>query len=211
MREIPLTQGKVALVDDGDYPEISKFKWYAHKDGKTWYALRSSPRDACGKQYKIMMHRTIFKICDGLEIDHINGNGLDNRCENLQAVTTRGNAQNRHQLKSSKYPGVTWREYHQKWSAQISLNGRVRHIGYFSDEVSAFVAYENACSSLFVPSRKVSSKFKGVTWHRRGKVWQVQIRGYNKKRYYLGSYKDEETAGIVYAVAQNTLKGSCKL
>ncbi len=69
MREIELTQGKVALVDDEDYDYLSQFNWYARKDGQTFYALRKD------KQRTVLMHRVILRPDVGMESDHIDGNG----------------------------------------------------------------------------------------------------------------------------------------
>lgn len=149
MKEIPLTQGKVALVDDEDYLELSKHKWYARKDGNTYYAERQNPRDpVTHKQTKILMHAIIVGTPKGMETDHINGYGLDNRRENLRIVTTRQNGQNRHHIKSSKYPGVTWNKCKGKWESQININGSVRHLGCFEIEIDAATTYRVACAVL---------------------------------------------------------------
>lgn len=98
MREIPLTQGKVALIDDEDYEELSQYKWTAHHRAKnTWYAVRYVGKRVDGKRVgvHIQMHRVITNCPDGLVVDHINHNGLDNRKENLRTVTAAVNAGNR--------------------------------------------------------------------------------------------------------------------
>lgn len=87
MREIKLTQGKFALVDDEDYEKVNRHKWYYHKEG---YARRNSSRHD-GKQKVLFMHNLIIDVPEGLYPDHRNGNGLDNRKENLRIST---NAQN---------------------------------------------------------------------------------------------------------------------
>jgi hypothetical protein len=80
MRVIPLTQGYYAIVDDRDYPWLVRFKWHVAK--------RGTKRYACGwvGGKKMLMHRL---LCEGRVIDHINGNGLDCRRENLRGVTCR--------------------------------------------------------------------------------------------------------------------------
>ena len=148
MKEIPLTHGKVALVDDEDYPELSKFKWYAHKMGtkisNKWYATRA-PTCGIGRQLTLRMHTVILGTQQGLEIDHINGNGLDNRRENLRAVTRRENCQNLHIPKTSKFPGVDWNKYHRKWRATIRFAGKKRFLGYYDSEEAAARRYRIAC------------------------------------------------------------------
>ena len=107
-KRIHLTQGKVALVDVEDFEWVSKFKWHAHKRGRTWYARRA----ASGKTE--FMHRTILAHHgDGLiagEVDHISGDGLDNRKSNLQVISHAENIQKaRIQVNNrSGYRGVSW-------------------------------------------------------------------------------------------------------
>ncbi len=143
-KEIPLTQGKIALVDDGDYPELSKYRWCVLKMGNTWYATRKSAR-VNGKYRTIYMHAVIAGTSKGMHTDHINGNGLDNRRENLRIVTKRQNAQNRHTPKTSKFPGVSWYKPGQKWNAKIYVNGKLHHLGYYDDEEEAARRYQIAC------------------------------------------------------------------
>ena len=145
MREIPLTRGKVALVGDTDYLELSKYKWYAKKAGNIFYAVRNSPTVG-GKRCQIRMHAAIAGIPPkGMETDHINGNGLDNRRENLRVVTTRENQQNRHMKKSSRFPGVSWEEWRQKWKAQIAVNRKNHNLGRYNSEEAAARRYRIAC------------------------------------------------------------------
>ena len=146
MKEIQLTQGKVAIVDDEDYPELLKYKWCAYKGGNTFYAARASPRDPIThKSSLILMHAVIAGTPKGMETDHINGNGLDNRRENLRVATRRENMQNWHPPKTSRFPGVNWDKGAQKWRAQIEVNGKNHHLGLYSDEDAAARRYQIAC------------------------------------------------------------------
>lgn len=148
MKEIPLNHGKVALVDDEDYVNLSKYKWRARNPYKQlWYAVRDSSRKL-GKPRTISMHVEIMGTPKGRDTDHINGDGLDNRRENLRVCTHRENGQNRHQIKTSKYPGVSWEKYRRKWRAAITVNGKTNHIGLFEVEEDAAVAYQQACENL---------------------------------------------------------------
>jgi len=142
--EIPLTQGKIALIDDDDYEEISKYKWFANKRGKTYYAIRNSTYEN-GKRYLIYMHSIIAGTPKGMETDHMNGNGLDNRKENLRIVTKRTNQQNRHQEKSSRYSGVYWDNQKMIWRAGIQFNGKHYSLGRWDDEKDAYEVYLIAC------------------------------------------------------------------
>jgi hypothetical protein len=148
-KEISLTQNKVALVDDEDYTELSKHKWFASKIGdKYYYAQRHSHKDpVTHKSTTIQMHSVILGTPKGMETDHINGNGLDNRRENLRVVTCRENQQNRHTSKSSIYPGVSWHERTHKWQARIRIKGKEKYIGLFEEESEAAKSYRIACSS----------------------------------------------------------------
>ncbi len=94
------------------------------------------------------MHAVIVGTPKGMQTDHINGNGLDNRRENLRVVTHRKNAQNRHTPKSSKYPGVTWHKSARKWQAQIRVAGKKHHLGLYEDEETAGIVYAMACTSV---------------------------------------------------------------
>jgi hypothetical protein len=208
-KEIPLTQGKVALVDDDDYPELSKHKWCALYQGKNrWYAVRS--KRGRGGQITFRMHMVIMGTPQGMDTDHINGDGLDNRRENLRVVTHKGNMQNIHVPKSSKYPGVCWSASNKKWRSSTMINGEIYHIGYFKNEERAAMAYLKVCKNpKTVPKKRVmTSKFYGVIRNSKNKKYQVMIR-INKKRVYFGLYADEETAGIISAMAKCAVKMGC--
>ena len=91
MREIPLTRGQVALVDDEDYEYLSQFKWHAYKDTRNartrWYARR-------GASPQVYMHAEIMQSQAGQKVDHQNENGLDNQRSNLRFATAAQNAHN---------------------------------------------------------------------------------------------------------------------
>jgi hypothetical protein len=147
--EIPLTQNKVALVDGDVYDTLSKFKWCASKQCNTYYAFHAFMRP--DKTYNLIgMHRMVISIPNGFRCDHINGNGLDNRKCNLRVVTIRGNAQNQHVKKSSKFPGVSWYPKYNKWVSKIRVNDTRHHLGYFIEEHDAYKAYVEACNKFEV-------------------------------------------------------------
>lgn len=78
-----------------------------------------------------------------MEIDHINGNGLDNRKENLRFVTHRQNMQNQHRQKTSVFPGVCFDKRVGRWASQIRVNGKLKHFGSFTSEGIAFNFYRS--------------------------------------------------------------------
>jgi len=143
MKEIPLTQGKVALVDDEDFEYLNASKWCAARNSRTFYAKRALLRTKT-----IFMHRVVLAPQKGMIIDHIDGNGLNNQRSNLRIVNVRENSRNRHHEKSSTFPGVSWDARRKKWQAWIWINGKNVWLGRFTDEISAASAYRKACESL---------------------------------------------------------------
>lgn len=150
MKEIKITQGKIAFVDDENFKHLNKFKWHVLRSGSNFYAVRSI-RLANGKQNKIFMHREILDIPKGLETDHINHNGLDNRKSNLRACTVSENQMNSNSQKnsSSRFKGVTWHKYARRWQAQIRHNGRTIYLRLFLSEIDAALAYNRKATEMF--------------------------------------------------------------
>lgn len=151
MKTIPLTQGKVAVVDDEDYSKLSKENWCfvkSHNPGSSGYARRTSYKP---KRKNILMHREIMGEKFGYEIDHINGDGLDNRKDNLRLVTHSENLRNAKLFinKTSKYRGVSMKKNKNRWRAQITANYERIHIGYFDTEEEASEAYRKKRNEIF--------------------------------------------------------------
>ncbi len=146
MKEIPLTQGKVALVDDKDFEYLNQWKWHTqkirnHKGQKPlFYAMRSIKNED-GKIVANLMHVEILGKELGCEVDHRDGNGLNNLRNNLRHLTHRQNCQNLHIKKTSKYPGVCWYKQKKRWRAQIRFNGKKVCLGTWTDEEEAFLGY----------------------------------------------------------------------
>ena len=146
MKEIDVYGGYKALVDDEDYEYLSKFKW--HLSG-TGYPARSVwlPTQ---KNRDINMHKDIMSSSNGLEVDHINRNKLDNRRCNLRYVTHRQNMLNKPLRKntSSIYRGVYHYKKYDLWTAQIMSNKVNYHLGYFKTEREAAIAYDKKAIEL---------------------------------------------------------------
>ena len=152
MKQILLTQGKSAIVSSKDFEYLNKFKWHYSGGGNNNYARRKVY--VKGKFYEIRMHREILERqgikLEGLEVDHINRNGLDNRRENLRACTRSQNQQNSIKKISNKsgYKGVVLHA-NKKWRAQINIKGRTTRIGDFKDKVQAAIAYNEVAKHQY--------------------------------------------------------------
>ncbi len=147
---IPLTQGKIAEVDDEDYKYIKGHKWCAHKNHGNWYAV-TNVKVSEGKWVYMSMHKLLMNIQLGQQIDHIDQNGLNNNRSNLRIVSSQQNSFNRrsHRNSSSKYKGVSWHKSRNKWQAYVCFNGRLKYLGIFNDEKRAAEAYNIAASHQF--------------------------------------------------------------
>ena len=146
--EIPLTKGKTAIVDHEDYDRLKTSRWHTIKVRNALYAI-SQPVISPQKRANIYMHAAIMGAPpQGMQIDHIDGNGLNNQKSNLRFVTPRQNNQNRHHKKSSRYPGVCFDKIKGKWVSKIWSNNKQIHLGRFNSEEAAFFAYSNALKSI---------------------------------------------------------------
>lgn len=151
MRVLILTQGQHTVVDDDVYEWASKFKWYAYRSrrGKSFYALRSI-RLPNGKRVKQWLHREILKAGRGVEVDHIDGDGLHNLRENLRLCSPAENKRNcsLRQDNNSGYRGVSFHAAAGKWWARIQISGQPMHLGLFEHLMDAARAYDRAAIKL---------------------------------------------------------------
>ena len=162
---IKLTQNKWAMIDVKDYDNLSQKKWYTSANHHTKYARRcinipKEERRGKSRQKSIQMANFILNVPKKMIVDHINGNGLDNRRNNLRICTPAENRRNTHKReRSPKLKGVyqTTSVYDRKtiickknpWRSGISINGKMKYLGSFSTQELAAKAYDRAASRYY--------------------------------------------------------------
>ncbi len=160
MKEIKLTQRKVALVDDEDYEYLNQWKWCTAKIANTYYVTR---RQKLGNG--LSMHRLIMNTPKGMEVDHIDHNGLNNQKHNLRNCTHQQNTMNRACTGEVKYRGVSKISPNQKhvlkngevkiyinslfYKAYIRINGKLTFLGKYKTAEEAAVVYNNAAIKYY--------------------------------------------------------------
>ena len=149
MKELQASKNMVAIVDDEDYAALSGLKWHAFMVHKTWYAATTQ---IDGK--RTYLHRVIMKPATGEEVDHIDGDGLNNQRANLRVCTHQQNQQNMRKPNIptySIYKGVTKLDRGGKkiWVAQVKHNKKHIHCGNFETQEEAARAYNARALELF--------------------------------------------------------------
>lgn len=141
---LPLTKGCVAVIDAEDLPLVEGRNWHAMVQSRTAYAVRRERHG--GKLRALLLHRVIMCAPDHMEVDHVNGDGLDNRRVNLRLAERSENSRNRktHINNSSGFKGVYFEKTKGKWRAQIRAGGKKYHLGYSDTAESAHDLYRNA-------------------------------------------------------------------
>jgi hypothetical protein len=159
-KEIQLTKGKVAIVDDDMFDYLSQWRWYYHKNG---YALRNQRVYGENRKYCIRMHRLIAGAPKGFDVDHINGNKLDNRRDNLRVATRSENNYNKGTQvnNTSGYKGVCWSKQRKKWRSRIVVEGREMHLGFFHCKHEAAEAYNKAALNYHGEFAQINDIQKG--------------------------------------------------
>lgn len=139
MKEIVLSNGQVAIVDDEDFEKVNQRQWYK---GTRGYA------EAKANGKSVFMHRLILDAPVGMQVDHANQDKLDNRKCNIRLATASQNAANRNKrVDSSSYKGV--RKKRRKWRAEIDKGGKTHYLGYFISAKKAALAYDMKARELY--------------------------------------------------------------
>lgn len=140
---IPLTQGKVAVIDTVDLDKVEGRNWYARAGHKTFYAQTHLDDGAVAD-----LHRYLLDPGDGIETDHRDGNGLNCTRENLRPATKAQNLHNRGAQSNNKsgHKGVYWAAHASMWRARIMVRGVTICLGYHHEIGDAARAYREAAS-----------------------------------------------------------------
>lgn len=209
MKEINLGGGVFTMVDDIDFEWLSNYVWRVRGTGIHLYAFRKTLHGTES------MHRLLLDASKGVLVDHIDRNTLNNQRSNLRICSASGNARNRSNYIENKFKGVrkVSSGNRVKYRSYIGVDGIKRHLGVFISEIDAAIAYNRAAvdfhgefaslNPVFDDGRKLnldarinSSKFKGVNVGRNGKIRAfITIK---RKQIYLGSFKTEEDAALVF-------------
>ncbi len=146
---IPLTHGRITYVSAIDHPPLIEFgRWIAHRGGpqsQNWYAA-ASKRNPETNSHSLYMHRLITDAPIGFDVDHIDGNSLNNCRSNLRILTHSQNLTNQRKQcgRHSRFKGVSHFKPADCWRAYIYIDRRYVHLGYFDDEQSAARAFDAA-------------------------------------------------------------------
>ncbi len=144
-RLIKLSKGKYAIIDPEDFDRLSQYKWHCTNHG---YAARKiPPKLRKGNEQSILMHRELCPVPDNMCVDHINRIRNDNRKSNLRPATQQQNIWNTKQkrkISNTPYTGIHFNKNRQKWQVQLTVNGKQRGFGYFTDEIEAAKEYDKA-------------------------------------------------------------------
>lgn len=142
-------RGLYAIVDDSDFEIASRYRWIALKRVDCFYVGASMRKN--GQAKFVLMHRFLTDCPQGWVVDHYNGDGLDNRRENLRVCTVAQNMANQRLSRANKsgYKGVSWNKEKRKWVAKIKANGEQKQLGRFHTKEEAATAYNHAAISLF--------------------------------------------------------------
>ncbi len=194
------------LIDEEDVEMVGQYDWHIQKAGYL--------RAYIGQYQHVLLHRLLLGLTDRKQqVDHINGNKLDNRRENLRITTQQQNSWNMGRRRGKQYRGVHKRpDTEGRWVAAITVNRKTILVGAFTTEEDAARAWDHAARQHFgeharlnfpedngpPPERvtkKKTSKYPGLFWDKSLDRWVVRLVK-NQKRKYIGVFQDEEEAAI---------------
>jgi len=148
---VQLTQGRETIIDISDMNMIKRYRWCISQCGKRWYAKTNTKIQ--DKRVTLRMHRLIMGLSKGdkIEVDHIDGDGLNNRRINLRVCTKQQNQMNKRPNSNtfSKFKGVSESRGNKKWTARIRKCGKQYCLGCFDDETEAAKTYDKKAKELF--------------------------------------------------------------
>jgi hypothetical protein len=138
--------GLSAIIDEEDLPKVSMYKWHY---GCGRYAVYHKMVNS--KHFYIYLHKLILDVPNSVEVDHINGDSLDNRKSNLRTCSHQQNMHNKRIQINNKsgYKGVCWDKLRKKWKVTISLNDKTINLGRFDDITEAAKTYDEKAKELF--------------------------------------------------------------
>lgn len=145
--------GFIVLIDEQDIDFFKEFTWRIAKKDNTNYLVRTinyPKTDDKRKTGRLWFHREILKVSNlywkKIQVDHINGNGLDNRRENLRLVTPSQNMFNSKKPKNNTtgFKGVDFQKKENKYRARIGVNNKRINLGQFNTAEEAARAYDEA-------------------------------------------------------------------
>ena len=142
---VPLSQGREAIIDAADAESVGQFNWHCAVTHGIAYAVRNEVRP-CGTKRPQYMHRFLLGLPIGLQIDHANGDGLDNRRSNISAVEASQNQRNKRtgRNNTSGVQGVCYARRDAVWMAYIKVNGKGIVLGHFKTFEAAVAARKQA-------------------------------------------------------------------
>jgi hypothetical protein len=147
MIEHELKSGHVVFVDDEDAYLLNHLPWRAMPVDSLFYVTATMQfLIPTREHYTVLLHRLILDAPDGMDVDHKNHNGLDNRRANLRVCTRQQNLANCRpgRNNTSGYKGVSWSKQHRKWASYITVDYKKRHLGLFMEKRDAATAYNSA-------------------------------------------------------------------
>lgn len=216
------------MVDDADFEWINQYKWHACVCKKTVYAKRSVK--VGGKWIGQLMHRFIMGINDPkILVDHIKGNGLDNRRESIRLCNVSQNGMNSDGQvgSSSRFKGVSWNKRCVRWEVSITINRKIKHVGLFDSEIEAAAYYNKLAKEHrpdfsryndvpelhdgYVLTKKIlpknnASGFRGVSRFGNNGKWQVKTKA-GGKHLFIGVFDDLIEAAMAYDVKAKEVHG----